>query len=290
MRRFRRLFAVFIVGALFAACATAGGGGGGGGGGTSPSPQPDRLVVRIETGGGLVPFDVLFRNIPEFSLFEDGRAMTQGPQTAIYPGPALPDLVQRRVTSRGFQRILDEARKAGLYGPDRSYLLANVADATTTRFTLIESGRRHTVSVYALDLDPGSSGLGQGDVAARKALRQFRDHMLDLSGWLPNGDVGPEGPYLADRMRVYARSFSGPPEAQDLLKQPSRRWPLATPLATFGSPVPTGAGLRCGVVDGADFDMLYTAAKTATILTPWESKGQNYQLLFRPLLPDEQGC
>jgi hypothetical protein len=188
------------------------------------------------------------------------------------------------------RRVLDEARRAGLFGPNRSYLLQNVADATTTTFTLIESGHRHVISVYALDLDRGTFGLSDDDLAARKALRAFRDHMVGLQTWLPAGHVGPEGPFVPQRLRVYTRSFSGPPEAQDLLKQQPKRWPLGTPLATFGSPVPTGAGLRCGVVEGKDFETLYPMAKAANVLTPWDSEGRTYQVLFRPLLPDERGC
>jgi hypothetical protein len=70
------------------------------------------------------------------------------------------------------------------------------------------------------------------------------------------------------------------------------RWPLATPLDTFGTPaVPDRgiAGLRQGVALDADADTLTPVFQAATTLTTFTSAGKLYTLYVRPLLPDEAG-
>jgi len=67
-------------------------------------------------------------------------------------------------------------------------------------------------------------------------------------------------------------------------------WPLATPLATFGSPaVPDRgiAGLRQGAVLGADVAILGPVLARATADTAFSSGDGIYTLYVRPLLPDE---
>jgi hypothetical protein len=44
------------------------------------------------------------------------------------------------------------------------------------------------------------------------------------------------------------------------------------------------------VVTGEDVPTLLAAARNANALTPWTSGGTEYQLIFRPLLPDEISC
>jgi len=75
--------------------------------------------------------------------------------------------------------------------------------------------------------------------------------------------------------------------------EPSIAWPLATPLSSFGAPVPTPLGdgpTACGVVQGEDLAKLLPDLQRATQITPWTSAGTTYTLSVRPLLPDESGC
>jgi hypothetical protein len=44
------------------------------------------------------------------------------------------------------------------------------------------------------------------------------------------------------------------------------------------------------VVAGEALTTLLAAAKDANALTPWTSGGTEYQLILRPLLPDEHTC
>jgi hypothetical protein len=70
--------------------------------------------------------------------------------------------------------------------------------------------------------------------------------------------------------------------------QTEKAWPLPVPLSSFGTP--GAAGFRCGVVEGADLDTLRKPASESNEATPWTSDQKRYQLVFRPLLPDETGC
>jgi hypothetical protein len=125
------------------------------------------------------------------------------------------------------------------------------------------------------------------EAAARQALVDFQNRLFDLASWLPDGSVGPEGPYTPTALRVYVQD---PAPAEDpALHQNPVAWPLATPLGSFGSVDPT-TGFQCGTVEGADLDVLLPLAQSSNELTPWTSDGKTFGLTFRPLLPDESGC
>jgi hypothetical protein len=211
------------------------------------------------------------------ALYGDGRLIVPGPQTEIYPGPALPNLQARTVSEAGIQAILAAARGAGLLGPDRQYVSGGIADAPTTAFTVVAGGSRHVVSVNALN-----EGGARSDAVARIAA--FQSKMTDLGSWLPHGSLGPEQPYVADELRVYAMPYEG----QKDLPQRRTDWPVGG----FGGyrPVLDVAGIRCGTVFGVALQKVLAAAGTANELTPWKADGKLWTLIFRPLLPDESGC
>jgi hypothetical protein len=82
----------------------------------------------------------------------------------------------------------------------------------------------------------------------------------------------------------------GAPQSDGSTTVPAVAWPLATPLDAFGAPaVPDRgiAGLRQGVVFGADADKLGPILAAANQLTAFTSAGNLYTLYVRTLLPDE---
>jgi len=254
----------------------------------SPSVDPDALLLRVQTGGGFVAPEFALGQMPEFSLMADGRVITLGPQIEIYPGPSLPSVQVRTLTARGIEAVMDAARKAGLDGPDRAYDTQPIADAPTTTFTFVEGGRRHVISAYALDTggQPRPGGTS-GEARARRALADLRSKLFDLEHWLPAGSVGAESRFAFDGLRVYVE----PGATRDVgLQEPPLDWPLAVPLATFGSPVAGRQELRCGTVEGTDLAALRPLAGRSNQLSPWRSGGAEYTLVLRPLLPDESGC
>lgn len=247
------------------------------------------LVLRVETGGGFVPAELAFREIPGFSLYGDGRVLVTGPVPEIYPGPALPNLQEYRLTDEAVQHLLRMAERAGLLGPDRSYELATIADAPTMVLTAVAGGRRHRVSVYAPGFEEDiEAGVPEEDMEARRRLVGFASRLGDLESTLQEGTwTGPE-PYRPEAMRVLVLPPGEQPDPE--IEPGIEAWPLETPLSRFGEPATTVPEGSCRVVDGEDLETLLPLAERATEITLWESEGERYLIAFRPLLPDEGGC
>jgi hypothetical protein len=292
----------------------------------------NELLLRVEDTGGFIAPEALLQRYPIFSLYGDGTVITEGAQIAIYPPPALPALIATHVSEAGVQRILRAAIAAGLGGPSATYGGIRMPDAPDTVFTLNLHGRTHAITVTALGMgsdgtsappgEPGSvaggtrgsTGSAAGTIAprssspagptgatrrlsrdearARAALYALETKLAELRSWLPAGSVGEDAPYEPTAMRVYVTD-GAPGGPGGALHEPDVTWPLATPLAAFGAPIPTplaGGPTRCGVVDGPDLLKLLRKVEVANELSPWVSEGRRFALSFRPLLPDESGC
>ncbi len=289
--RRRNWFLLLLILALSAGCARLSAdsepGDRGGSGPIDHPTDPSDLVLRMEECCGFLPMSAALKQVPSFSLYGDGRLITQGPQIEIYPAPALTNLQVVRLDEEGIQAILRAARPAGLLGPDRQHELPTVLDATTTTFTVVSGGTRHVVSAYALGMD-GETSLPAQERQARQALSEFRAKLFDLRRWLPAGSVGQETPLKFEEIRVLVTP--GAPREEPELEQPVIEWPLPSSLSGFGEPLENRSSMRCGSVEGAELDALLPRALEANDLTPWRSEGLLYSLVFRPLLPDESGC
>ncbi|HEX2052890.1 MAG TPA: hypothetical protein VHJ78_04065 [Actinomycetota bacterium] len=246
------------------------------------------VVLRLGLEGGFVPVQFNLTRLPDLTLYGDGRLIYPGPQILIYPGPALPNILVRRITPEGVAAIVREAVGAGLTGPDRNFqALQNwITDQPETVFTLAVNGETHSTRVYGLGSGVEATRVPQEEVEASERLLALRDRLTNLESWLPEGSVGPEEPYAAGELRVFV---TDPAPAEEGLEQPPVVWPLAQPLAGFGSPA-MPEGYRCGTISGEDLNRVLEAAGRANQLTPWESAGARFSLSFRPLLPDESGC
>jgi hypothetical protein len=70
-------------------------------------------------------------------------------------------------------------------------------------------------------------------------------------------------------------------------------WPLKSNLARAGKPIPSGLGYRCIAVGGKDARTLLATLRKANERSRWAArpgaKG-SFELIARPLLPDERGC
>lgn len=258
-------------------------------GGIEHPTDADHLVLRVEYQGGFVPYEYNLKRVPSWSLFGDGTVIVDGPVIEIYPGPALPNLLAFTLTEEAVQVILEAARDAGLMEGDASYGYPCIADAADTVFTLNANGTTSVVSAYALEFSDPAMDPGQCpdvDTEARAELAEFSRMIGDLQSLLPEGSIGPEQPYAPTEMRVFVLPYQGEPE----LPQTETEWPLSEPLVAFGEPVADGNDARCGVVSGDDLAELLPLAQQANELTPWTSGGEQYRLIFRPLLPDEHTC
>jgi hypothetical protein len=283
----RKFISILGIGLMTAACSTAGATGGPG---FTPASHynvatgADQLLLRVTTGGGLPPPGVQLTHKPWFALYGDGRIVVQGPQTETYPGPLLPDLRQMRVTSAEIQRIVGEADRAGLLGPDARFDAVEIYDASATEFTAIVDGKTHTISALALDYDVTVTD--QAVAEARGRLSAFEREIMDLTAFLKR-EVSNAETYEAAAIRV----FAGPTyvSKEDELKREVVAWPLTADPATAGEAafVPQ---TRCLVLTGSELELFRTVALTADTLTLWTYGPNRYAVYVRPLYPDESGC
>ena len=259
-----------------------------GGGTPGPGPStygPDELVLRVEYTGGFVPLERLVARLPILSVYGDGRVITEGPVIAIYPSPALPNLLVRTITPAGLDALVTRALANGV-GRDIDLGLPPVADAPSTKFTVRTNTGVKVTEAYALGINDDGSGLSEAQKSARRDLRDLLDDLNDLPKTL-GSDAGDEPqPYQPKAVAAISREWTDP-GSTDIPAQPDKAWPGPT---LPGDPVPQNPGLGCVTVTGEDVAAVLAAAATANALTPWTSDGRRWFVHFRPLLPEENTC
>jgi hypothetical protein len=287
MTRLRGSWAAAVAAAsvfLISACARPVSSGSGEGPAGRPSPSEaggDSLVLKVERVGGFMAPDQQIGKLPVVSVYADGRIISVGPTTMQFPGQALPNIIVQKADKSVIDDLLAKADKAGVRaGVDLGR--PGVADAPTTRITVVTGGSTRTVDAVALtEAQPNDPRLTTAQRDARAKLAAFVQEATDL----PSAAGMPAGqPYVARSIAALARPYSAP---QDALPTPPA--PVAWPGAALpGATLAANAG--CVTVTGADATKVYEAAKTANSITPWTSGGKQWSVVFRPLLPDETGC
>lgn len=280
--------ALTIVSLALAAC---------GSGGGSPfsgiaHPRGDALVLRVSSEGGFIAPGAIFARLPDFTLLGDGRVVVTGAVEAIFPGPAMLPLQVRRLTESGMQSVLRAVAATGLFADSKAFNGARnvLADAATTVFTLHADGREVTISVYGLGTLDASNlppGIADAELAAHRSLSSLAGRLSSTQGWLePNAWTDPAWqPYRADALRLLVRNADVDPPDQSGIGNQLAAWPSGG-AATFGDPT-AAAGSRCGVVVGAEESAWVGALEKANQLTRYVASGHRYEVLARPLLPDE---
>ena len=247
---------------------------------TAGPAATDGLVLRIEDTGGFVSPSVTSSRLPRVSVYADGRVISEGPVAAIYPGPALPNLQVQQLDHAAVQDLVDRAMAAGV--AETSDLGSPpIADATSTRFTVVTASHTYVREVYALsETQSDVPGLTEEQRAARGKLNDLADA---LTG--PTADGGDSTPYAPTSLAALATPWADP---QDGLTQPDMAWPGP---ALPGEPTGGMPDLTCVAVTGDQATSLLAAAGSANAATPWVTKdGARWTVTFRPLLPDESSC
>ncbi|MCX8033556.1 MAG: hypothetical protein N3B14_09300 [Thermoleophilia bacterium] len=246
--------------------------------------DPTQLVMRISLSEGFVPVQVRLTRVPTFSLYGDGTVIVTGPIVLIYPGPALPNLQAAQISEEIVQAILREAQRVGLFANDVDYGRPNITDLANTVIDINAGGSRYQSSIYALGMEEGASGLTKEQQRARAAVDDFVAKLSDLSAFTAEPIVW--SPYEFTALRVYAAPFD--PEAwADAEVQPDLLdWPLNDP-GVLGKPTDDPQGFREFALQGEDLAKLRPLLSQATQITVWQWKDKQYNLYFRPLLPDE---
>ncbi|MGY1604621.1 hypothetical protein [Geodermatophilus sp. SYSU D00815] len=250
--------------------------GGGDDAGDDPYPYAaDDLVLQVAWTGGFVAPEAAAGRLPLVSVYGDGRVLTDGPVPAIYPGPALPNVLEARIDRERVQELVDAALDAGV-GETTDLGMPPIADVPSTRFTVSTGLETIVREVYAL-VEGVDDGLTEEQVAARAELRAFLDELTGL------GARATE-PYRPAGVAALVTPYAAEPE----FPRPEVAWPGP---ALPGEPFEAVFQMTCVVAEGDQAAPVLEAARAADQLTPWLSPdGARWSVTFRPLLPHEAGC
>ena len=259
------------------------------------------LVVQVAHTGGFVTPEMLASRLPLVSVYADGRVITRGPQIEIYPPPALPDVHVRHVDEDAVPVLVDHALRAGV-GESADLGSPPVADAPSTRFTVVTRDETFVREVYALGVEPppGSpgddpldrgpvSGLTGEQLAARAELEELVRTLADPASVLPADAVGEPEPYVPEAVAGVVTAWTAPKHDPQPEREPRPvRWPGPE---LPGEPLNERLGLSCVAATGEQAEAVLAAARSAGLVTPWVSDdGRRWSIALRPLLPHEHGC
>ncbi|MGY1811996.1 hypothetical protein [Blastococcus sp. SYSU D00820] len=280
MTRSRVLGAVVALAALLVLSACAEKAGAGSPAPSSPGPDlADGLVLQVGYTGGFVTPEITATRLPLVSIYSDGRVVTEGPVIAIYPGPALPNVLVQRIDESAVRALVDRALAAGV-AETADLGTPPLADAPNTRFTLRTADQTYVREVYALS-DGSDEGLTEEQVAGRQALLGLLDALTGAGG------DAPAEPYAPGSVAVVTRPWADT-DVDPELPQPDVAWPGP---ALPGEPLSPQLGLGCVTATGPEATAVLQAAAAANARTPWvAADGSRWALTFRPLLPHETGC
>ncbi len=276
-----RFLTVSFAAALLAACS-----------GAAPTPSPDpsappdaKVRLRVSLVQSLPP-SATFGWLPSALISLDGRVLSGGAVPAIYPGPLVIPIVERRITPNGWARIVGAARDAGLLAGVRDFTGGSVAPGSmVARLEILADGRVYDVTgdpsrIMVCVTTPCNPRPGTPE-----AFGGFVSRLSDLASWL-GADLGPEALHVP---AGYAVVIGPPPANEQGLAQPPMAWPLAGGFGGFGKPLADGSDGRCGTLTGGDLAALRPALQAANQLTKWRDPADDtfHGLVVRPLLPGD---
>lgn len=274
-----------------------GGGGGSGNDGQIDHPEGSEAILAITWAGGMLHESMTVTQVPPFVITGDGRVIMHGMQSLEFPGPALPALIERRLTESGVQQVLRALEQTNLFTGNLELRGMNgmVADANDTIFTVRAAGLESVVSVYAIsmlfpDMEP-PPGMSADELDAYRVLSALHDRLMTLDSWLPADAWATDTwvPYQPEALRLYVRDVTDQPVEGGELPGQLREWPTEDDPAAFGEVIARfGDGTRCGVVEDELGASWLAELEEANQNTPWTDGGdRRFSIGVRPLLPHE---
>src|SRR5215207_8148069 len=221
------------------------------------SMSADEVVLRVRQTGGFVPAPLIVGRLPMITVYGDGRVISEGPITMIYPGPALPNVQEGTLSPAEVDALVERAIAAGVGGsPDVGQ--PGITDSPNTRFTLRADGATKELEVYAL---PETIGLTEAQVRNRKALTDLIESVTAASG-------GESTAYRPAALAAIVTPWVEPGADAGLPTPPQPvAWPgPALPGKAMGS---ADLGIGCVVAEGDQATAVLAAAAKANAATPW---------------------
>lgn len=163
------------------------------------------MVLRMESGGGLVPFGYFATQAPAFTLYGDNTVIFR--PTTDASGNGLPPFVRAVLNAAQVDALLRYALNQGHLATAReTYQVPNVADAPTTYFTLDAAGIKKSVSVYGLGTGADQAGADAADFQAFGALSA---RLGDFGAQVRSGHVVSADTYQPTRYRAVLMEGQG---------------------------------------------------------------------------------
>lgn len=235
----------------------------------------DDVVLQISSMGGFVPVDHDFAALPWLLVTGDGRVIQQGPQIEIYPGPLLPNVLQRTTSEAGIQALLRLAEEHDLFRAVEYEDARNIADAPFTIVTISANGATYEHNAYAL----GLRGDGTETDEARANLAAFVEQANDVVTAAGADTLGPEEPFEATSYLIRARVADASALDGDI--EPTMvDWPADAPIRLADAS-------ECATLPVEGFADLFASANQ---LTWYVEDGITYQLVVKPQLPGVPAC
>lgn len=221
----------------------------------------------------MAPSQAALSEVPQFSLYGDGRAIWYTPTAASSTAPAPLHLAQ--LTEAQIQSLLRYALDAGgLRTAGTNYRLSGVSDAATSTFTIDAGGVNKSVSVYAL----GMTAAGGSDSAARASFQALATKLGDFGTVVQQGEASDEGPFSPTSYRAYLL----PGQATGVL----RDWPWSD-LSPQDFTAIDGSTLASHTLTVAQARLLAPAPGAGVIVPVQGNDRAPYVVVMIPLLPDQ---
>ena len=205
------------------------------------------------------------------------------------PAPLLPTFVGRSISDAGRATIQAEAERLGLLGRKRDFRSPiTLPGGVLGRLQLTAEGGPVTLvgepDSKLLCIPP----LCDPVPGTPEAFGDLWRKIVDPVPWL-GGELGPESPFVP---AAYALLVGPAPAPDPAVGASIADWPLAVPLATFGTPVAKDSQ-RCGIVSGADAEALRPALEGASQQTQWvqdPATSATFGITVRPIIAGEDPC
>ncbi|MEZ5381919.1 MAG: hypothetical protein R2754_09005 [Microthrixaceae bacterium] len=242
----------------------------------------DQVVWQVDTGGGFVPYAFVANDVPEVTIYGDGRVFLALAQRAtdapVGPVPPPAQMVTGEIASNDLSDFLDEVAASGAIGDGVDYGTPQITDMPGTTVRFAPSGRTSEVNVYAL-----GEGFDDGLTGSQQRARRTLAGLIERSRRLA-GDTSPWVPERVEAIDIEPQATPDPGGA-------TTDWPGPAFIDLFGTinPGNPAVGPRCAEVTGDSAAQVFDAALDAGV--PFvDSKGDVRQVVVAALLPGEEPC
>jgi len=197
----------------------------------------------------------------------------------IYPGSLLKPLEAGRLAESELATLFQEIREARVFNPDADFGFPGVTDLDSTTIEVVLDGARRLATAYALYEEfADDPALTPDQTDARTELMSIVSAAFaaaaSVTEWTEPG-VGD--------IVVWTLPYFAP---QDIDAGPEIKWPLETDAISVDPTLERG----CVELSGAAARMVLQAARPATQLSPWMIGTEQYSVVIRPRLLEQDRC